>query len=174
MTKIVSYEELKIMNYNDFVENIDLLFEKQEDLTRLLYGKRENFNNYLGLIENTRETLLGSNDLELKKRIVNAHPRIGEQKVKLSILSYQEQRSSEDKPNDPIIEALAKLNEQYENKFGFKFIVFVNGRTKQEIIPVIEKRLLHTDTLSELNLGLSEMMDIAKSRLSKLTITHKL
>lgn len=66
-----------------------------------------------------------------------------------------------------MFEELRKLNYNYENKFGFKFVVFVNGRQKSQIIPVLRERL-ESDRTTELELGLSEMMAIAKDRLKKL------
>lgn len=78
--------------------------------------------------------------------MINAHPRIGTNPAneKLSAMSYKEQGCDKDKemPQDAvekIFAELRQLNEAYEKKFGFEFVVFVNGRTKQEIIPVLRK-----------------------------------
>lgn len=59
------------------------------------------------------------------------------------------------------------MNDAYEKKYGFKFVVFVNGRQKSEIIPVLKERL-ESEREKELTLGLSEMMAIASDRLKKL------
>lgn len=48
------------------------------------------------------------------------------------------------------------------------FVVFVNGRSKEQIIPVLEQRLQNGSKEDELALGLSEMMAIARDRLKKL------
>jgi 2-oxo-4-hydroxy-4-carboxy--5-ureidoimidazoline (OHCU) decarboxylase len=40
-----------------------------------------------------------------------------------------------------VYEELRSLNEQYEEKFGFKFVVFVAGRPKAAIIPILQERL---------------------------------
>ncbi|TPX61689.1 2-oxo-4-hydroxy-4-carboxy-5-ureidoimidazoline decarboxylase [Powellomyces hirtus] len=42
---------------------------------------------------------------------------------------------------DPaVMDRLKELNKLYEEKYGFAFLVFVNG-TQKEIVPVFEKRL---------------------------------
>lgn len=55
----------------------------------------------------------------------------------------------------------------YEKKFGFKFVVFVNGRSKAQIVPVLRERLDNTAE-EELATGLEAMILIAKDRLKKL------
>ncbi len=68
---------------------------------------------------------------------------------------------------EEVFAELRKLNDAYETKFGFKFVVFVNGRQKREIIPVLGERL-EREREAELDLGLTEMMKIAYDRLKKL------
>lgn len=80
-----------------------------------------------------------------------AHPRIGE-------------RSPEQHGDDPaVIAELAELNRKYEERFGFRFVVFVNGRSRAEILPVLRERLQNTRT-QELDTGLSELAAIAEAR----------
>jgi 2-oxo-4-hydroxy-4-carboxy--5-ureidoimidazoline (OHCU) decarboxylase len=80
-----------------------------------------------------------------------AHPRIGE-------------RSPEQHGDDPAVLAeLAELNREYETKFGFRFVVFVNGRSRAEILPVLRERLGNTRE-QELDTGLSELVAIAEAR----------
>ena len=39
---------------------------------------------------------------------------------------------------------LAVLNRAYEERFGFRFIVFVNRRPRAELVPVLRERLERT------------------------------
>ena len=39
---------------------------------------------------------------------------------------------------------LAELNRAYEERFGFRFVVFVAGRPRREIVPVLRERLERT------------------------------
>jgi len=63
---------------------------------------------------------------------------------------------------------LAALNKEYEDKFGFIFMCFVNGRTLEEIVPVVEERM-KLPRAEELATGLKAFVDVARSRLAKLT-----
>ena len=80
-----------------------------------------------------------------------AHPRIGE-------------RSPEQHGDDPAVLAeLAELNRTYEDRFGFRFVVFVNRRSRAEILPVLRERLAHTRE-QELETGLDDLVAIAEDR----------
>ena len=80
-----------------------------------------------------------------------AHPRIGE-------------RSAEQHGDDPAVLAeLAELNRAYEEKFGFRFVVFVNRRSRAEILPVFRERLQRTRA-EELETGLDDLVAIAIDR----------
>lgn len=80
-----------------------------------------------------------------------AHPRIGE-------------RSPEQHGDDPaVLEELARLNAEYEERFGFRFVVFVNRRSRAEIVPVLRERLGRTRD-EELSTGVAELVAIARDR----------
>ncbi len=62
---------------------------------------------------------------------------------------------------------LAQLNKEYEVKFGFRFVVFVNGRSKDVILGVLEQRLQNNSRKEEMQTAAKAMMDIARDRLGK-------
>ena len=109
--------------------------------------------------------------------LVNAHPRIGADPSSLSAMSSAEQRSvargSEDDDfsgngEEPwVAEELAILNDAYERIFGFRFAVFVAGRPKSEIIPLIEAGL-RNDREAELRRAADDCVGIAADRLWKM------
>ncbi len=79
------------------------------------------------------------------------HPRIGEP-------------SPEQRGDDPaVITQLAYLNQVYEEKFGFRFVVFVDGRSRAELLPVLHDRIERTQE-EELETGITELVAIAKER----------
>ena len=87
------------------------------------------------------------------------HPRIG-QRVNISERSAREQGSDED---PALLAALAKLNKAYEQKFGFRFVVFVDGRPRAEILSVMRQRLQRSRE-EELPAALDELVAIALDR----------
>jgi 2-oxo-4-hydroxy-4-carboxy--5-ureidoimidazoline (OHCU) decarboxylase len=94
-----------------------------------------------------------------KLESLDAHPAIG-QRTGLSARSAAEQ-GAEDDP--AVLEELAALNRAYEERFGFRFVVFVNRRPRSEIVPVLRERLTHSRD-EELDTGLSELIAIARDR----------
>jgi 2-oxo-4-hydroxy-4-carboxy--5-ureidoimidazoline (OHCU) decarboxylase len=96
---------------------------------------------------------------ELQVEALNAHPRIG-QRVNVSQRSAEEQGSDED---PVLLRALTRLNKTYEEKFGFRFVVFVNERPRAEILPVLRGRL-QNPRKQELETALDELVAIAYDR----------
>jgi 2-oxo-4-hydroxy-4-carboxy--5-ureidoimidazoline (OHCU) decarboxylase len=95
---------------------------------------------------------------EEKLEALNAHPAIGARR--LSPTSAREQGSSDD---PAVLTELAYLNQVYEEKFGFRFVVFVNRRSKAELIPVLRERLERSRE-EELETALAELVAIARDR----------
>jgi 2-oxo-4-hydroxy-4-carboxy--5-ureidoimidazoline (OHCU) decarboxylase len=90
-----------------------------------------------------------------KKEVLDAHPAIGA-KNHLSARSAAEQGTDE-------APELDELNREYEERFGFRFVVFVNGRPKREIVPVLRARLQRTRE-EELATAIDELCAIAEDR----------
>jgi 2-oxo-4-hydroxy-4-carboxy--5-ureidoimidazoline (OHCU) decarboxylase len=88
-----------------------------------------------------------------------AHPRIG-QRVNISERAAREQGSDED---PVLLAALARLNKSYEQKYGFRFVVFVDGRPRAEILSVMRQRLQNSRK-EELAAGLDDLVAIALDR----------
>ncbi len=87
-----------------------------------------------------------------------AHPAIGAKG--LSARSAREQGPDD----DAVIETeLAYLNQVYEEKFGFRFVVFVSGRPKGAILDVLRERLQRTRE-EELDTAMDELVAIARDR----------
>lgn len=95
--------------------------------------------------------------------VINAHPRIGERPEKLSAASFYEQGGV---TPPEVMRRLATLNEEYEQKFGFRFVVFVNRRSKEAIVAVLETRLRGSRD-EERRTALQEILAIAEDRLKR-------
>jgi len=94
-----------------------------------------------------------------KLEALNAHPAIG-RRGGLSARSAAEQGSDAD---PAVLEELARLNAEYEQRFGFRFVVFVNRRPKAEILEVLRDRIDRTRD-EELDTAVGELVSIAEDR----------
>jgi 2-oxo-4-hydroxy-4-carboxy--5-ureidoimidazoline (OHCU) decarboxylase len=104
------------------------------------------------------ERVLDSLSDEEKAEALNAHPAIGARR--LTGRSAEEQGSDAD---PAVLSELAYMNRVYEEKFGFRFVVFVAGRPKREILQVLHQRLARTRE-EELETGCHELVAIARDR----------
>ena len=94
-----------------------------------------------------------------KLEALNAHPAIGARSG-LSKRSAAEQGAEAD---PEILEELARLNAEYEERFGFRFVVFVNRRPKAEILDVLRARI-DNPREQELDTAVTELCAIAEDR----------
>jgi 2-oxo-4-hydroxy-4-carboxy--5-ureidoimidazoline (OHCU) decarboxylase len=104
-------------------------------------------------LDHAREVAASLTDAE-KKEVLDAHPAIGAKT--LSARSASEQGTDE-------APELAELNHEYEARFGFRFVVFVNRRPKSEIVPILRDRLERSRE-QELATALDELVSIAEDR----------
>jgi 2-oxo-4-hydroxy-4-carboxy-5-ureidoimidazoline decarboxylase len=131
-------------------EELETLFEGHTQLTEEL-ARRED---PLG----QARAVLAALPEDAQIEALNTHPRIGERVG--SERSAQEQGSDDD---PALLAALRRLNRSYEEKFGFRFVVFVNRRPRAEILSVMRERLQH-QRHEELGTGLDELVAIALDR----------
>ena len=131
-------------------EQLSELFEGDTALVRKLAETVDPLANAPGVIA----TLTDDEKLEA----LNAHPAIGGRT--LSERPANEQGAG---GHPAILTELAYLNQVYEEKFGFRFVVFVNGRPKSEILGVLQERLERSPD-QELETGLRELVAIARDR----------
>jgi 2-oxo-4-hydroxy-4-carboxy--5-ureidoimidazoline (OHCU) decarboxylase/GNAT superfamily N-acetyltransferase len=64
-------------------------------------------------------------------------------------------------------EELAMLNELYEERFGFRYVIFVAGRPRDEIVPLLEHALVN-DRDVELRRAVDDAIYIAGDRLRRM------
>lgn len=130
---------------------------------------------YSVLIESTRSKLLEFLKKEEAKSsvssdiasIISAHPRLGPSKDKLSSHSTLEQKSLEGSAEEA--KKLADLNAKYEATFpGLRYVVFVNGRSRETIMKNMIERIERNDILAERREAFNAMCDIALDRAKKL------
>jgi 2-oxo-4-hydroxy-4-carboxy-5-ureidoimidazoline decarboxylase len=101
--------------------------------------------------------------------LIDAHPRLGAPPGTMSGMSYVEQGYDREivAPID-VASELVRLNEAYEERFGFRYCVFVAGRPREELLPGMVAAL-DADRTSELHRALDVVVDIAIDRHAKLS-----
>jgi 2-oxo-4-hydroxy-4-carboxy--5-ureidoimidazoline (OHCU) decarboxylase len=98
--------------------------------------------------------------------LIGAHPRLGAAPASVSAASFREQ--GYDRETTAAIADLERLNADYEARFGFRFCVFVNGRSRPELVPVVEAAL-RADRNAEIRRALVDVVAIARDRFHRAT-----
>ena len=123
--------------------------------------------------------------LDEQLELIDAHPRLGAPPATVSALSFVEQgysRVGTDRAPETTggtdrapeadqarIEAeLERLNDAYEARFGFRYCVFVAGRSRAELLPGMAAAL-EADRDAEIARALDAVVDIARDRYATLT-----
>jgi OHCU decarboxylase len=102
----------------------------------------------------------------------HSHPKIGEKKA-AALTAVEAQHWSEDEQSglrnsaQQTLDALAKLNRTYEEKFGFIFIVCASGKSSEEMLAILHDRLKN-NAAEELRIAAAEQAKITQLRLRKL------
>jgi OHCU decarboxylase len=101
-----------------------------------------------------------------------SHPKIGEKKAADTVSTQSQQWSGQEQSgirdaDDDTTAALAQLNREYEEKFGFIFIVCATGKSAGEMLALLRQRLLN-DPETELPIAAAEQEKITELRLKKL------
>lgn len=98
-----------------------------------------------------------------------AHPKIGEHKAGMSATARSAtwstaEQSAAAKSSAYTEARLTELNQQYESKFGFIYIVFASGKSADMMLEILESRVL-SDRNAELEMAAREQLKITRRRL---------
>ena len=154
---------------------LDTLFEPSEDLRRLIVPimQDHSFGDYaelIALVKSHLETLLReSRQLSLLDSILRCHPRLGEKKVdSAQSRAEQAQLQSQDEGE---AQELAQANRDYETAFpGLRYVVFVNGRSRSNLVEEIRLRIQRHEFRQERIDAIQAICDIAGDRAQKLSL----
>jgi len=154
-----------------FTARVAPLFEGAPGfLTRLADARP--FGSWVALFDRGRSIAHAMPEAE-QVELVDAHPRLGAPPELVSKLSFGEQGYDRDvaatlaadaaRERDRLATELERLNRAYEAHFGFRYCVFVAGRTRAELLPGMTAGL-GRERDSELHRALDAVVDIARAR----------
>ena len=98
----------------------------------------------------------------------SAHPRIGERArgEQAHQLASRSEQSAVLAADSEVLQAMAEGNQAYEARFGRIFLIRAKGRTPQEILEQLRRRL-HNDDSEELGETLAQLREITLLRLQE-------
>ena len=102
----------------------------------------------------------------------HSHPKIGETKAAAAVAAESQKWSASEQSgirnsDQATVAALAELNREYEEKFGYIFIVCASGKSSTEMLAILRDRLENNPD-EELRNAAGEQAKITCLRLMKL------
>ena len=101
-----------------------------------------------------------------------SHPKIGEKKAAEAVSTQSQQWSGQEQSgmrdaNVDTVDLLAQLNREYEERFGFIFIVCATGKSAGDMLALLRQRIQNAPD-TELPIAAAEQAKITERRLKKL------
>lgn len=180
----LSIDRLDVIAPGAFAAAVSPLFEGARGFLGRLAMARP-FGTIDGLFVSARE-IARAMPRDEQIELIDAHPRLGAPAATVSTLSYVEQgydhvegnatapRAAADAADAAEAERarvaaeLERLNADYEARFGFRYCVFVAGRSRAELLPELAAAL-DRDRDAEVERALEAVVDIARDRYATLT-----
>lgn len=159
--EIPGADALNALSADAFAGVLAPLFEGAPGFLGRLAAARP-FDSDEGIFAAARETAAAAPEAELLE-LLDAHPRIGASQGEMSELSRGEQ-DDDAGSDESLAQELADLNAAYERRFGFRYVVFVAGRPRAAIVPLMEVAL-RNERDAELRRGVDDAIYIAADRL---------
>jgi len=130
---------LNNLNKDEFISMFGVIFEKTQWIAEKLFDlkpfkdKDDLINKMIQIYENS------SNNETLK--ILNAHPKLAVEKNLTDHSSKEQSRANLKNCTQEEYDEFKILNNNYEKKFGFPFIIAVKGKDKIEILNNFRQRI---------------------------------
>ena len=135
----MTIEELNSKDRSGFVAAIGWVFEGSPWVAERAWDKRPFAT--LDALHDAFSSVVASAELGEQLSLLGSHPELGA-RAGMSDTSSREQTSAGlDALTRSDLERLQSLNAAYREKFGFPFLFAVKGRTAQDVLNAIERRL---------------------------------
>jgi 2-oxo-4-hydroxy-4-carboxy-5-ureidoimidazoline decarboxylase len=162
---VYTIAQINQMTQDAFVEALGAVFEETPAIAQQAWHHRP-FADVMALHQQMVTFVLAmSPDQQLA--LIQAHPDLGS-KATMATASVQEQTGAGLTQLTPgEYERLRSLNQAYQEKFSFPFIIAVKNHTKASILEAFEQRLQNAVTV-EKEQAIAEIAQIAQFRLQGL------
>ena len=162
----LSIDRLDVIAPGAFAAAVAPLFEGARGFLGRLSMARP-FGSIEGLFASARG-IAHAMPLDEQLELIDAHPRLGAPPASVSALSFVEQGYSGAAAPVDVAAELDRLNAAYETRFGFRYCVFVAGRSRAELLPGMTAAL-EADREDEIVRALDAVVDIARDRYATLS-----
>ena len=159
--------DLNNLNKDKFISLFGVIFEKTQWIAEKLF-KQKPFKDKHDLINKIIHIYETSQTEEILN-ILRSHPKLAVEKNLTKHSNDEQSRANLKNCTEEEYDEFKKLNSQYENNFGFPFIIAVKGKDKIEILNNFRQRI-NNDVELEFKEAKIQVKKIALFRLNELFI----
>lgn len=167
----MTLDTLNALSAADFVAALAGIYEHSPWVAERVVGQRPFAT--LEALASAMSLAVADSDPGTKMALIRAHPQLaGKAAVagQLTAASAGEQRGAGlDRCSPEEFARITQLNDAYQARFGFPFIIAVKGQTRAGIIAAMQRRL-HNDRDVEHDEALRQIDAIARFRLQALAV----
>ena len=157
--------DLNNLNRDKFVSLFGVIFEKTQWIAEKLFDHKP-FKNKEDLINKMFQIYESTQKNEVLV-ILKSHPKLAVEKNLTKHSSEEQSHANLKNCTDEEYNEFKRLNNEYEEKFGFPFIIAVKGKNKIEILNNFRQRI-NNDIELEFSEAKSQVRKIAHFRLDEL------
>ena len=157
--------DLNNLNRDKFVSLFGVIFEKTQWIAEKLFDHKP-FKNKEDLINKMFQIYETTQKNEVLV-ILKSHPKLAIEKNLTKHSSEEQSHANLKNCTDEEYNEFKRLNNEYEKKFGFPFIIAVKGKNKIEILNNFRQRI-NNDIEVEFSEAKSQVRKIAQFRLDEL------
>lgn len=161
---MATLSELNQMTSNEFSDSLAYIYEDSPWVA--IQAEKHRPYSSLPELDETMKTIVQNADYKKKEMLLNSHPRLGERKQMSKTSVNEQKKAGLSSLTDDEYELFLQLNQAYDQKFGFPFILAVKGKTKEDIQQALESRL-QNEQETEFETALNEVFKIASFRLQE-------
>ena len=156
---------LNNLNRDEFISLFGVIFEKTQWIAEILFELKP-FKDKDDLINKIIEIYESSSKNE-NLNILRAHPKLAVEKNLTEHSNQEQSRANLKSCTQKEFDEFTKLNNEYEKKFDFPFIIAVKGKDKIEILNNFRQRI-NNDIEFEFKESKKQVKKIALFRLDEL------
>ena len=157
--------DLNNLNRDKFVSLFGVIFEKTQWIAEKLFDHKP-FKNKEDLINKMFQIYESTQKNEVLV-ILKSHPKLAVEKNLTKHSSEEQSHANLKNCTDEEYNEFKRLNNEYEEKFGFPFIIAVKGKNKIEILNNFRKRI-NSEPQIEFEEAVNQVKKIASLRLKDL------
>jgi len=165
MKSISSIDKINELTKDDFIGIFGNVFEKTDWIADKAYNLKpyKSFDELSSVIIEIYENSTKENYL----KIFNAHPKLAVEKTLTEDSQNEQKNSNLDQCTEEEFNEFLSLNDRYNKKFGFPFIIAVKGKNKREVLDNFRKRIKNKIDL-EFKEAKEQVKKIANFRLNEI------